>query len=245
MAWSTRELADLAGTTVNAVRHYHQRGLLDEPDRRTNGYKQYGVPHLVRLLQIRRLRDIGVPLGEIERLGAEVGTSRDVLVAIDAELKETIARSERTRAEIAEMLRHGSVTEVVTNVPEGFARVAPRLSPAERSLTLVYSQVFEPTAMDDVREILEADADPATAAFESLPADADEETRDLLVNQFADTLAKTFVTYPWITTPEAHLQQDPASAGAAMGETIRALYNPAQLDVLARATSLARARAGG
>ncbi|WP_433560110.1 MerR family DNA-binding transcriptional regulator [Pseudonocardia xinjiangensis] len=28
MAWSTRELADLAGTTVRAVRHYHDVGLL-------------------------------------------------------------------------------------------------------------------------------------------------------------------------------------------------------------------------
>ena len=29
MAWSTRELADLAGTTVNTVRHYHERGLIE------------------------------------------------------------------------------------------------------------------------------------------------------------------------------------------------------------------------
>ena len=31
MPWSTRELAELAGTTVKAVRHYHEIGLLDEP----------------------------------------------------------------------------------------------------------------------------------------------------------------------------------------------------------------------
>ena len=42
MAWSTRELAGLAGTTVNTIRHYHRLGLLDEPERRYNGYKQYG-----------------------------------------------------------------------------------------------------------------------------------------------------------------------------------------------------------
>jgi DNA-binding transcriptional MerR regulator len=47
VAWSTRELAELAGTTVNTVRHYHRIGLLDEPERRNNGYKEYGVPHLV------------------------------------------------------------------------------------------------------------------------------------------------------------------------------------------------------
>jgi len=31
VAWSTRELAELAGTSVKTVRHYHQLGLLDEP----------------------------------------------------------------------------------------------------------------------------------------------------------------------------------------------------------------------
>ncbi|MEU6696234.1 MerR family transcriptional regulator [Pseudonocardia sp. NPDC046786] len=60
MAWSTREIAELAGTTARSVRHYHQVGLLPEPERRSNGYKQYGVTHLIRLLRIKRLVDLGV-----------------------------------------------------------------------------------------------------------------------------------------------------------------------------------------
>src|ERR687892_734354 len=47
MAWSTREIAELAGTSLRAVRHYHEVGLLEEPARRANGYKQYGVAHLI------------------------------------------------------------------------------------------------------------------------------------------------------------------------------------------------------
>ena len=65
MAWSTRELAELAGTSLRAVRHYHDQGLLPEPPRSTNGYKHYGVRHLIQLLHIRRLVDLGVPLAEI------------------------------------------------------------------------------------------------------------------------------------------------------------------------------------
>jgi DNA-binding transcriptional MerR regulator len=34
MAWSTRELAELAGTTVNTIRHYHRGGPLAAPGRR-------------------------------------------------------------------------------------------------------------------------------------------------------------------------------------------------------------------
>ena len=33
MAWSTRQLAELAGTSLRAVRHYHDVGLLPEPER--------------------------------------------------------------------------------------------------------------------------------------------------------------------------------------------------------------------
>jgi AraC-like DNA-binding protein len=57
MAWSTREIAELAGTSLRAVRHYHEVGLLAEPERRANGYKQYGVAHLIRVLRIKRLTD--------------------------------------------------------------------------------------------------------------------------------------------------------------------------------------------
>ncbi|MFD2466244.1 MerR family transcriptional regulator [Amycolatopsis silviterrae] len=44
------------------MRHYHEVGLLAEPERLANGYKQYGVVHLVRLLRIKRLVGLGFSL---------------------------------------------------------------------------------------------------------------------------------------------------------------------------------------
>ncbi|MGP9539942.1 MerR family DNA-binding transcriptional regulator, partial [Brachybacterium sp. AOP43-C2-M15] len=41
MSWSTSELAGIAGTTVKTIRYYHHIGVLPEPDRASNGYKQY------------------------------------------------------------------------------------------------------------------------------------------------------------------------------------------------------------
>lgn len=105
MAWSTREVAELAGTTVNTVRHYHRVGLLDEPDRMSNGYKQYQVRHLLRLLQIRRLRDLGVPLDQIDQVGRRGGGASDALAAIDADLSLSIERLQRARAEIRAILQ--------------------------------------------------------------------------------------------------------------------------------------------
>ncbi len=65
MTWSTRELATLAGTTVNTVRHYHRVGLLDEPQRMSNGYKQYGVAHLVRETINERNTDLFAASGRL------------------------------------------------------------------------------------------------------------------------------------------------------------------------------------
>ena len=59
------ELAELAGTTARSIRHYHSIGLLAEPRRDDSGYRRYGAAHLVRLVRIRRLRAVGMPLEQI------------------------------------------------------------------------------------------------------------------------------------------------------------------------------------
>jgi len=107
MAWSTRELAEIAGTTVNTVRHYHRLGILGEPERAANGYKQYETSHLVRLLHIRHLRELGVPTSRIERHDSETENS-ELLPEIDANLAASIARLLRARAEIQVILAGAS-----------------------------------------------------------------------------------------------------------------------------------------
>src|SRR5207253_1241602 len=41
------ELASYAGVTVRAVRHYHAKGLLPEPERDHSGYRRYGAAAVV------------------------------------------------------------------------------------------------------------------------------------------------------------------------------------------------------
>ena len=135
MAWSTRELAELAGTTVNTVRHYHRLGLIEEPQRRYNGYKQYGVADLVRLLRIRRLADLGVPLAKI---GALLAAGQDdttgQLRELDAELASTIERLQQARDDIAVLLRENAPPDT----PAGFESLATTLSDADGSKDLPF-----------------------------------------------------------------------------------------------------------
>ncbi|QEV99785.1 MerR family transcriptional regulator [Microbacterium caowuchunii] len=236
MGWSTREVANLAGTTVNTVRHYHRVGLLDVPDRASNGYKQYQVRHLVRLLQIRRLRDLGVPLERIEHVGGDSDPSSQALAAIDADLALSIERLQRARAEISAIMQGSSATDV----PSGFEDVAARLSAPERALMLIYSQLYDEDAMADVRKMLETHRDEVTAAFDALAPDADETQRRQLAEKYAPKVARSLAEYPWLSDPTEHLSQSPEIAQKALFQSIVALYNPAQIDVIARASVIAQ-----
>ncbi|GAB2479767.1 MerR family transcriptional regulator [Promicromonospora xylanilytica] len=241
MPWSTRELADLAGTTVNTVRHYHRVGLLDEPERRSNGYKLYEVGHLVSLLRIRRLADLGVPLSGIGDVGAGAEHVPDALRDLDAELRASIERLTKARGEIAAILRE----ESPAHAPAGFASVASRLSEADSSMIHIYTQLYDEEALADVQRMAEADSDNLSADIDQLPADADEETRRALAERLARTLRQNFIDYPWLTDPAAHLSKNVLVTAETFAEAVAELYNPAQLDVLSRANALAREQLPG
>jgi DNA-binding transcriptional MerR regulator len=238
MGWSTREIADLAGTTVNTVRHYHRSGLLEQPERTSNGYKQYGAKHLVRLLQIRRLRDLHVPLAQIEAVGFSGGTPTAALLSIDAELAASIDRLQRARAEIRAVIEGA----VATDVPSGFEHLAGRLSSPERSLMLVYSQLYDESAMADLKTMVETEPDDASAEFEALPPDADDSTRRQLAEKLAPQIAEHLTNYEWLTEPAEHLSKGSRVTQDTFLQTIVEVYNESQLDVLGRATVLATER---
>jgi DNA-binding transcriptional MerR regulator len=62
------ELASYAGVTVRAVRHYHAKGLLPEPERDHAGYRRYAAGAVVELIKIRTLAGAGVPLARVREL---------------------------------------------------------------------------------------------------------------------------------------------------------------------------------
>ncbi|TDC10015.1 MerR family transcriptional regulator [Actinomadura bangladeshensis] len=98
------QLAAYAGVTVRAVRHYHQIGLLPEPERDASGYRRYGATAVVSLIKIRTLADAGVPLSRIDDLlGADPAAFAEAVRRIDARLRAEIARLEAGRENIARL----------------------------------------------------------------------------------------------------------------------------------------------
>jgi DNA-binding transcriptional MerR regulator len=63
-----KRLAGYVGVTVRAVRHYHQTGLLPEPERDASGYRRYPAQAVVDLIRIRTLTAAGVPLTRVHEL---------------------------------------------------------------------------------------------------------------------------------------------------------------------------------
>lgn len=98
------QLADFAGVTVKAVRHYHKRGLLAEPPRDAAGYRRYGAQHAIALVQIKTLADAGVPLARIKELRAATPDQfAAALAEIDRQLEERIAELRRTRERLTQL----------------------------------------------------------------------------------------------------------------------------------------------
>ena len=239
MAWSTREIAELAGVSLRAVRHYHQVGLLPEPERRSNGYKQYGVEHLVRLVRIKRLTDLGFSLPQIAAMGESDDHPEEALRELDSELAATIDRLQRARSELRELLEHSAPTDL----PADFVApdTAAKMTDADRKLVVVLSRVLGPRGRQVYADMMrETPEDPAATELDNLPADADEATRKDLAERLAPYLRAVRQANPGLDESRADAPRGERFADKAIGAAMIELYNPAQLDVLRRSGEILR-----
>lgn len=117
------ELASYAGVTVRAVRHYHARGLLPEPQRDHSGYRRYDAGAVVDLIRIRTLAEAGVPLARVrELLQADEEEFAAAVADIDKRLRAEIRERQRNRERIAR-LAHGNHLALPPEVVEYLDRL--------------------------------------------------------------------------------------------------------------------------
>lgn len=230
VTWSTSQLAELAGTTLKTVRHYHKVGLLEEPERAPNGYKRYDIRHLVRLLRIRRLVDLGLPLSDIPAADAADEEVKPLLRALDAELTASIERQQRMQRELKAILDDRASIDL----PADFSECADDLPEAQRSFLLAYSSVLNAPAMSVLREQLAAPRSAVGVQFEELPADAPEDVRREVAWRFAPEVRKQQEDHPLLRDLEASSRRGKAITLSLVAQVLSGFYNEAQLDVLQR-----------
>lgn len=233
MGWSTREVAELAGTTLRAVRHYHDLGLLPVPERAVNGYKSYQTAHLVRLLEIRRLSSIGIPLAQIATMSPSTDDFDETLAEVEAELDSRIEKLEKAREEIQTLRRE----PMETLLPHELAIAAKEaeVSDSDRSLYAVVSQVGGERASTHWSTMLRDSVQiPESKDFDALPEDADEATRQRLAETMTPGLVELLASNPLPPDAMLHDRGQQARYSQAVIDAMLELYNPAQLDVIAR-----------
>lgn len=133
------ELAGIVGITTRAVRHYHRIGLLPEPARQPNGYREYGLRDAVELARIRRLSELGLSLDEVrDVVAADAGRE---LAGILRELDADLARQEEAVRERRARLR---------TLLEQAERSGGRL-PAEAPVSPELAAIFDDMARTSAR----------------------------------------------------------------------------------------------
>lgn len=121
-AYTVSKLAQEAGVSVNVVRDYVLRGMLNQAGHTDGGYGLYDAEALERLRFVRALFEAGIGLGDLVRcchaldgqagdaseclthLRALVAARREALAALDQQLARMVAATRRHETE----RHHGS-----------------------------------------------------------------------------------------------------------------------------------------
>ncbi|MEO9323057.1 MerR family transcriptional regulator [Nocardioides sp. C4-1] len=197
----SKEVADLAGVSVRTLRHYHQLGVLPEPERGSNGYRHYGLAHVATLLRIRRLTELGVPLERVPEMlddAAPPEASSEVLLELDRRLALQVERIEAQRREIARLLDEGRRPDLPPgpSTADLVASVSPEIAALERDAGVVLAGFAGAAHAGDLRRLAEAiaaaDAGGAltaiTARLRDLAPDAPDDEIASVAHDYAALL---------------------------------------------------------
>ncbi|MDT0549600.1 MerR family transcriptional regulator [Streptomyces lonegramiae] len=138
--------AAFAGTTPRAIRHYHQIGLLPEPERGGDGRRRYGYDDMIRLLWIRRMAEVGISLDDMRAAFDESGDIEETLGRLEESLAAQEADIKRQRAAVRRLRAVGSpqgllselVTDRLSHLPPGALRAS------DTEALLVTERIFGP-----------------------------------------------------------------------------------------------------
>lgn len=102
-------VAEAAGINVETIRFYQRLGLLDEPERPSGGVRRYGVEFVARLRFIKRAKQLGFSLAEVQRLlvledPQSCGKARSLAAEKLVLVENRIADLERMRSVLTDLV---------------------------------------------------------------------------------------------------------------------------------------------
>jgi DNA-binding transcriptional MerR regulator len=243
---NSSELARATNTTVRALRHYHTLGILPEPPRGENGYRQYGYRELIRVLQIKRLSQLGITLKNmaplLEALGAGT-TDLSLLEALDKELELQIEQIERQRTLLAHLRKYEVSLDTPPELASYFSKqsrlgVSETLKQADREFSLVLAQFIDEQHMPELTALFEGiaaqeiaeESDALYQELEGMDVDCPDEAIDAYVERFIAILGDSMLQLQANSTLD--LTDTPIED--VLQGYLDAQYNPAQRKALER-----------
>jgi MerR family mercuric resistance operon transcriptional regulator len=97
------QVAQQAGVGVETIRFYERKGLLEQPLRPSSGYRQYPEVAVSRVRFIRRAKDLGFALREIQELLELQIDRRTTASEVKLRAETKIADIERKIADLEQM----------------------------------------------------------------------------------------------------------------------------------------------
>lgn len=246
------QLAELAGVSVRTLRHYHQCGLLPEPERLSNGYRNYSASDLARLLRIKHLASLGFSLSRIKEMLSEdaiietdLALGDEAVRALDALDQELLIRI-RALEEQRRVIRSLREEHLAPDVPVRFARILQALSdrgdlenltPEIHVALLLTGQLSDDAGLSGMEDVILALQDPVIAqrveearnCYSQLTFEASQEEIDRIVQEMVGLLEPIIRR---LDTEE--LAKDSTVRDRFIRSTVTESLNAAQLEVMER-----------
>ncbi|WP_217134155.1 MerR family transcriptional regulator [Leucobacter chinensis] len=213
------ELARLAGVTVRALRHYHQVGVLEEPERGANGYRDYTVHDLIRVLRIKRLSSLGIALEQMPDLldqpetpisDPQTGT-QELLAQLDEELVSEIERLQQQRALIEQLRSHLAAPDTPPEIAPFLTALTTEDLPAwygsfDRDQAVLLAHFAGEGGMNHLvelyRQLSSEEFAPAVSSMNRRFAELGDNTSEDEISDLVEHFLKVFA--PLITSYAAH-----------------------------------------
>lgn len=188
---------------MRALRHYHQVGVLAEPDRRSNGYREYDVHDLIRVLRIKRLASLGIPLERMPDLLDDTNDDAvELLDELDMELAAQIDRLTAQRDVIARLRAAGAAPDLPPELAPFLAvfaasGVTPELAKYDRDQSVLLAHLAGDDGLPHITRFYERLSEPGlvpvvadvSERFGRLGPDSTERDIAELIESFMTTFA--------------------------------------------------------
>jgi DNA-binding transcriptional MerR regulator len=219
------QVADYVGVTVRAIRHYHQRGLLPEPDRDASGYRRYDADAVISLIRIKALAGAAVPLARIQEvLAAGPVEFTGAIAEIDQALAVQIRELQAQRERIAQ-LAAGDRLFVPTEIADLLDRIrglgiSPEDMRIERDSWILLAVRYPRQSRDWARDKLAALADPGLQQVYRIYYQAcGWDPADPRLDEAADTIV-SFAERHRAELEQHQVDMDQVSAGPPMDDPV-------------------------